>query len=77
MSVVARFGFKILNVAKDGDCLFKSILIQLQQMIFHLEKTAIDHLLNLSLCQSTNPLSEEVLILQSAMVNKWIQNKED
>lgn len=74
--VVSGLGFEILPVPKDGDCLFTSVLLQLEQLLPHADnKELTDHLQMLGLTEKTLP--EKVKVLRAKLVDEWLSNKDE
>ena len=72
---ISGLGFKIIPVPKDGDCLFSSVVFQLEQMAPLSDSNNLSALLErLRLC---NTLSEKVLFLRGELVNEWLSNKQE
>lgn len=73
--LISGLGFQILSVPKDGDCLFTSIIIQLEQMVPSLDSNELSAVMErLELC---NTLLGKVLFLRRKLVNKWLSNAQE
>ncbi|KAJ7386187.1 hypothetical protein OS493_010580 [Desmophyllum pertusum] len=72
---ISGLGFQILSVPKDRDCLFTSIILQLEQMAplsDSNELSAFMERLGLG-----NTLLEKVLFLRGKLVEEWLRNKSE
>lgn len=74
-SFISGLGFQILPVPKDGDCLFTSIIFQLEQMAPLSESRELSSFMEGF--KSIDTLLEKVLFLRSKLVEEWLSNKQE
>ena len=74
--LISGLGFEIVSVPRDGDCLFTSVLLQLEQLLPHVDnKELTDHVEMLGLQEKTLP--EKVQLLRRKLVDEWLSNKDE
>lgn len=72
---VSGLGFQIVQVPKDGDCLFTSVIFQLDQMGPLSDSNDLSAFIEtLKLCSTT---LDKVLLLRGKLVDEWLSNKEE
>ena len=72
---VSSLGFQIVPVPKDGDCLFTSVIFQLDQMAPLSDSNELSAFIEtLKLCSTA---LDKVLLLRGKLVDEWLSNKEE
>ena len=72
---VSGLGFQIVPVPKDGDCLFTSVIFQLDQMGPLSDSNDLSAFIEtLKLCSTT---LDKVLLLRGKLVDEWLSSKEE
>ena len=72
---LAKFGLEIENIAKDGDCAFRSILRQLRKMDFDKPEELKDHLRSLNLM--TESEDDDISTLRLLFVQECKKRTDD
>lgn len=74
-SVLASFNMQLVNVPRDGDCLFFSISLYLQRILSEMDPNTelVQHLHSLNITSD----SCSVQLLRNLLVDEWIMNKQD
>lgn len=74
--LISGLGFEILSVPRDGDCLFTSVLLQLDQLLPHVDNKELnDHVQMLGLNDKTLP--QKVKLLRGKLVDEWLSNRDE
>ena len=72
-AMISGLGFQILPVPKDGDCLFTSVIFQMEQMAPLSDSNELTAFMER--LKSCDTLLEKVLFLRGKLVNEWLSNK--
>jgi hypothetical protein len=78
-NVIKGYGFEKIDVSPDGDCLFASILFQIQQVISS-DKEYLSYLLSLGLGPFDTQAKDskiQITLLRELMVKEWLANRQE